>query len=740
MCADFNSTDRNEVKEELQRTSERLEASQKIVSRILEAESPQAIAEIALEHLERMVPSTISAISLFQPDYSMAVLLTNRHGRMMPGEMVPAEQSYVEALQRNQTVVVNDLTNLRKHTAAQKTLLKLGARTLLSVPLLAQGELIGAMSLIDSKADAFSEQDIQIAQQVGNNVAIAIHNARLLEKEQRARREAETLREVAANFSASLGQEELLDLILAQLERVLPYDRATIFLQVEDEFVVAARRGQNIRPLELFLQTGDMPRNILAVIDEQQPKIVADTSSDPDWIVYPGGEFIQCWLGVPLTTKKAFLGLLMLDNEEPRIYTEEDAVLALAFANHAAIAIENANLYSEIRQYAEVLETRVAERTRELGALYEITAVSSQYLELQETLDRIISKISAAMDCATVTIQILNETGDLLCLAAQQGLSPPMIEYMQELPADNIFMDKILSSNEPYILKEAKTDPRLSEVPVNIPATFSVGTPIHASGEVLGILGIAVVRPQPPSREDIALLTSIADQIGVTIENARLQQQSEQLAVLEERERLARDLHDSATQSLFSLTLFAAAAREHLGSGQLESVRKQLVELEETAIQTHKEMRLLLYELRPTILPEEGLEEALRRRMQMVEFRSGIRGQINAILEKKLPFSVEEVLFQVASEALNNALKHSRADTVLINIASDSSHVNMRIRDNGQGFTTDGTDFSAGMGLDIMRQRVEEMGGSFDHKSQLDSGTTVVVHIPLLLDGSTGAI
>jgi signal transduction histidine kinase len=172
----------------------------------------------------------------------------------------------------------------------------------------------------------------------------------------------------------------------------------------------------------------------------------------------------------------------------------------------------------------------------------------------------------------------------------------------------------------------------------------------------------------------------------------------------------------------------------------LESVQKQLIELEETAVQTHREMRLLLHELRPTNLQEKGLEEALRQRLQMVEFRSGIRGQISAILPIKLPFSVEEVLFQVANEALNNTLKHSQADMVLINIAADGSHVNMRIRDNGRGFSTDGTDFSAGMGLDIMRQRVEEMGGTFHHESQPDAGTTVVAHIPLVPEGFTGVV
>jgi signal transduction histidine kinase len=428
----------------------------------------------------------------------------------------------------------------------------------------------------------------------------------------------------------------------------------------------------------------------------------------------------------------------MLDNSEPNFYTEEDAALALAFANHAAVAIENANLYREIRQYAEVLETRVAERTRELGALYEITAVSSQHLELQEIFDRVTSVITEALDCKAVSIQILDETGSVLHLAAHLNLAPQMFEYLQVLPVNNFTMKKLLEGSDAIIYVNPPSVSELSGVPLPETASYGVATSIRTREKYLGVLGVGYERRDPPTREDIALINSIADHIGVSIENARLQRQSEQLAVLEERERLARDLHDSATQSLFSLTLFAAAAREHLSRGQLESVQEQLVELEETSVQTHKEMRLLLYELRSTVLEEEGLVRALQRRIQMVEVRSGIRGHINAKLSSKLPVSVEQVLFQVANEALNNTLKHSGADTVTINITTDNSHVSMKIRDNGHGFATEDANFSAGMGMDNMRQRVGEMGGTFHHESQPTSGTTIVVHIPLVSEDSPG--
>ena len=727
-----------EAERELQRTAERLEALHQIESGILQAESPQAIAEVALQHMERIIPSTSSAVALYQSSYAENVMLAGRNLHLKPGATTPAAPDQVEARKRGEALVIRDIAALPTKTTGMQFVLELGGRSLLSIPLLAQGELIGTITLIDARPNAFSEQDVRITRQVGNSVAIAIHNARLLEMEKNARREAETLREVAASINASLEQEELLSLILTQLKRVLHFDSASILLSQQGSFGVVAHQGILVQAAGAYKQAERLPPNLVRLSLEKQPQIISDTRDDPDWVVYPGGEFIRCWLGVPLMVKEELIGLLILDNSEPNFYTAQDSEVALAFANQAAVAIENANLYREIRQYTEVLETRVAERTRELGALYEITAVSNHHLELKVTLDKIVAVISEALQIRTVSIQIIDQSRSILRLAAYKYLSPMMIEYLREQPVTNPLMERILERRGATLYVDPSSTSELTDMPVSEFSSYSIVSPIRAKGKNLGILAIAYYRQEEPTREDLALLASIADHIGVAIENAQLRQHSEQLAVLEERERLARDLHDSATQSLFSLTLFAAAAREHLSSGQLESVQKQLVELEETAVQTHKEMRLLLYELRSTVLEEEGLVKALQRRMQMVEVRSGIRGQINAKLSSKLPVSVEQVLFRVANEALNNTLKHSGADTVIIDITTDNSHVSMKIRDNGHGFATDDENFYAGMGMDNMRQRVEKLGGTFYYESQPNSGTDIVVHVPLVSEDSPG--
>ena len=200
-----------------------------------------------------------------------------------------------------------------------------------------------------------------------------------------------------------------------------------------------------------------------------------------------------------------------------------------------------------------------------------------------------------------------------------------------------------------------------------------------------------------------------------------------ELAVLEERHRLARELHDSVTQSLYSLTLFAEAGRRLAGSGELEQLTDYLVELGQTAQQALKEMRLLVYQLRPAALDTEGLIGALQQRLDAVEKRTGVEARLilDGIIE--LPPSLEEELYHLSQEALNNALKHAAATSVTVRFASDGESIDLEIEDNGRGFNPEMVSQSGGMGLVGMREREERLGGSLAILSSPGNGTKVKV-------------
>ncbi|MFN8597509.1 MAG: PAS domain S-box protein [Anaerolineae bacterium] len=205
--------------------------------------------------------------------------------------------------------------------------------------------------------------------------------------------------------------------------------------------------------------------------------------------------------------------------------------------------------------------------------------------------------------------------------------------------------------------------------------------------------------------------------------------QAQAHAALEERRRLARDLHDSVTQSLYSLTLVAEATRRLAKTGDLERVEHQVARLGETAQQALKEMRLLVYELRPQALDQDGLIGALQQRLDAVEKRSGVNARLIVEQTDRLPEPIESALYFIAQEALNNALKHSGATSVTIKLCGTLGRVELHVSDNGRGFEQAAITDRGGLGLTSMRERAEQLGGTLMLDSTPERGTHLTVDI-----------
>lgn len=206
-------------------------------------------------------------------------------------------------------------------------------------------------------------------------------------------------------------------------------------------------------------------------------------------------------------------------------------------------------------------------------------------------------------------------------------------------------------------------------------------------------------------------------------------------AVIEERNRLARELHDSVTQSLHGSTLLAEAGQRLATAGDLERTSGYLTRIGEISQQALKEMRLLVYELRPLALREVGLIAALQQRIDTVERRAGVEVQLSVEGEVELPEMVENALFRIAQEALNNALKHAKPATVEVTIRvvgeTPQQQVVLEVVDDGLGFEVDTKEKTGGIGLVSMRERVEKLGGNLVIHSTPGQGTSVKAIIKL---------
>jgi signal transduction histidine kinase len=210
-----------------------------------------------------------------------------------------------------------------------------------------------------------------------------------------------------------------------------------------------------------------------------------------------------------------------------------------------------------------------------------------------------------------------------------------------------------------------------------------------------------------------------------------MRQTVQQVAALEERQRLARDLHDLVSQSLYGLSMSAEAAARLLEGGHPREAAARLRDVRDSAGEALREMRFLIFDLRPSILQEEGLAAALAARLTAVEQRVGVRAELQAEGVGRLPAAVEEALYGIAREALNNSLKHAHATRVEMRLRRSADTATLDISDNGVGFDADRGDAGGGLGLRGMRERADRIGASCAILARPGHGTLVRVSAPL---------
>jgi signal transduction histidine kinase len=306
----------------------------------------------------------------------------------------------------------------------------------------------------------------------------------------------------------------------------------------------------------------------------------------------------------------------------------------------------------------------------------------------------------------------------------QRGFGDGFEVEVVTLPDDEL-AQSVLQQHKPLSLDNLADNPAYGQF--NGMNSYA-GIPILARGEVRGVFSLFANEKGAFGSDEMALLSSIADHLGIGIDNSLLWEQSRESAALEERNRLARNLHDSVSQQLYSLTLMAGSTKKMLEHGHnLDAVKNSVSRLGDTAHQALKEMRLLLYELRPAVLDSEGLVSALQHRIKTVEGRLGVEVDLQENGLPDLPSNMEDALYHIALEALNNIVKHSQSTQAHIKFSSKDGYIEMEVFDSGKGFDTDR--YQEGLGLRNMRERGEMLGGEVEIASTPGKGTHVRVRV-----------
>jgi len=406
------------------------------------------------------------------------------------------------------------------------------------------------------------------------------------------------------------------------------------------------------------------------------------------------------------------------------------------------VQIRTAQAASELTERERTQEA-LQHRVQELTALNEIANTISEVTDLQTTLELVAGNVADLFTASAVLITMLDREHyqvKLLALYAEPLVPEMHKEHIFDLEDVPIFR-QVVDQNKPLVIADAQSSPLLAGMQ-NLLQTLGTQTlllvPLRVHNDVIGVM--TVNRSQVErvfSVDEITLAETVASEISTAIENVRLYQQAQVIAVEQERHRLARELHDSVIQTLYSTVLLASGWRMMAEQGRLDptSTAVHFQQVAEQSEQALKEMRLLLFQLRPPVLEQVGLVSALQQRLDAVEHRVGIETSLLTTGEwRTLPPHIEEQLYNITQEALNNALRHAHAKSILMQIDYHEQQVVVVVEDNGRGFDLDAS--SGGMGLRNMRERANEIGAAFSLTTSPHQGTKIEIRLELMPDES----
>jgi PAS domain S-box-containing protein len=386
--------------------------------------------------------------------------------------------------------------------------------------------------------------------------------------------------------------------------------------------------------------------------------------------------------------------------------------------------------------FRSLLEQRVEERTRELTTLLDISHTVASTLELEPLLDLILDQLKRAVEYTGSAILALD--GDDSVILGYRGPAPASQSVGMRFPVETarVVWD-VLNRREPVIIPDIYADePRANayreSLGERLRTTFAymrswMAVPLVHKDRIIGLLSCGSGEPNAYTEQHTRLMLGIASQAASALENARLYRRTQELAKLEERQKLARELHDSVSQALYGIGLGARTARALLDRdpAQASAPMDYVLSLAEAGM---AEMRALIFELRPESLAAEGLVAALKKQAAMVGARHGLEVREDLCDEPETTLEAKEALYRIAQESLHNTVKHARATSVNLSLARADGALTLEICDDGAGFDVDG-EYPGHLGLRSMRERVAQMGGELSITSAPGEGTCVRVRM-----------
>ena len=380
------------------------------------------------------------------------------------------------------------------------------------------------------------------------------------------------------------------------------------------------------------------------------------------------------------------------------------------------------------KETTELLLVETRRRAEQLRTINEVGRKISSILSLEDLLPYVVNSIWKTFKYYNVNIFILDPDSANLVLKAGTGGYKGAAPIGLSLKLTEGMSGWVARTGKPLLINDVTKEPRYLLVEELADTLSELVVPIKIGDKTVGVLDIESTELDAFDETDMSTAQTLADQVAIAIENIRLYEQAQELAAMEERQRLARDLHDAVAQTLFSANMIANVL-PHLWERNPVEGKQHLEELRKLTQGALAEMRMLLLELRPTALTEIGLSDLVRQLSEAITSRTQVPITLKTEGECTLTPDVQVALYHIAQEALNNIAKHARASEATVSLRCQSERVELLIHDNGCGFNSEGTSPDH-LGLSIMSDRAKAIGASLKIESQVGCGTQVAVVWP----------
>ncbi len=606
-------------------------------------------------------------------------------------------------------------------------------RSWMGVPLIVKDRVIGMVSLDHNQPNYYLPEHSHLVMAFANQVAVAIENARLYANVRQRADEAQTILAVQKAITSELDVNDVLQMIADEARRLTSTEQGAVYLLEGDELVISVISG-DVRP-EMVGYRLPVKGSIAGLaIETGKPYLISDSQKDER--VY--GDIIRqvgarTFVIVPLMSGAGPIGTITVANKDSRPLGTEDERILKMLSSGAVVALENARLYRDEQE-----QRLQAERRRQVAeGLRDVLAVLNSNRPLDYILNFILRQSSQFLGSDAGVIYRLDREKKLLFREATTDM-PAEFDTFTSMPFLLTEPNQSILNRKPFAVPDLRTrllnyelkDLHYSEIQVWMQVMLThfgayISVPLVLRDEVYGALSLYYKEKREFTQEEIDLAVFLADQAALAIENARLRTQAERSAVATERSRLARDLHDAVTQTLFSASLIAEVLPRMWDRDQEEGKRR-LSELRELTRGALAEMRTLLLELRPSALVEAEIAELFRHLTDAFTGRARLPIHLSIEGDASLPPDVKVALYRISQEALNNVVKHAEASQVAVQIRCLPGQVELHISDDGCGF--DPSIFSPEhLGLGIMRERAENIGAHIHIKSAVNQGTQISV-------------